>query len=206
MLSHLALSLDWDKSLLYSSNHGSFVKTLDEYIIKWTELFGQKIIGRLTMDLTPFQKVTNVPRGKFFPESDGVRDVLGTHDLIDIISLFGIESVRSTILPNFRGMGAFVFDASMYFGFNNSYEITEIEFRLSLSHEWTSGLLFNDLNLMQPTLLDVQEKFNSANIPTVFTDVGLEAPAIGVSFFSNEFEKDLSVKLDSVTVHFPKST
>jgi len=156
----------------------------------------------MKMNLTPFEKVTNVPRGKHFPVSDAIRDVLGNHDLIEIISLFNIESVRSTILPKYRGMGAYVFDAHLYMGFNHSYKLMDLEFRLPFNFEGASGLFLNNLNLFQPTLMDVRKALEAMSIATELIDVGLEAPSIGVSFFSNEYENDLNVKLDSVTVHF----
>lgn len=156
------------------------------------------------MELIPFEKIIDVPTGKG-GGSGNVADILCEYDFIDIADIFQLEVVRAARRSNYRGVSGYMFDARLYFGFNKNYEVEAVEFRLPLGMVGEKGLFFNGVNLFQPTLNDVLLTLDKVGVSVQKIDVGLEAPTIGVSFFSNDFENDLAVKLDAVTVNLHKS-
>ena len=94
-----------------------------------------------------------------------------------------------------------MFDAQIHIGFGKDYKISDVEMRNPFGCLEGEGVLWNDLNLIRPTLQEVQDVLNGVGITTELIDVGLGAPEIGISFFSNDFEDDLAVRLDAITVH-----
>lgn len=151
------------------------------------------------MNIFPFEKVVGVPCGT------GERaNILNSGDLIDVMDSFKFQTMRATNKPYYRGVSGYLFDAQIHIGFGGGYEISDVELRHPFTCLEGEGIFWGDVNLICSTLLEVRAVIESAGISTKATDVGLDAPDIGVSFFSSDYESDLNVRLDAVTVHLRK--
>lgn len=149
------------------------------------------------MELIPFKKVIKVPSGVA-----GFSDVDTTSDLIDILSVFSFEVINATNKSYFRGISAYMFESQIKFGFNKNYKITDLEFRRPFKFSGDNELTYKGVNLFKSSLYDVQMALAKIGVSTQEIDVGLKSDELGLSFFSSDYEKDLSVRLDAVTVHF----
>lgn len=149
------------------------------------------------MELLPHEKIGNVPtgQGKFV-------DILSTFDFIDVADAFILKTVRGIRKSYYEGLTASMFEAQLKFGFHKNYKIESVEFRRPFNLTTHEALIFGGIDLFMPTLIEVQSTLSAINVATRPIDVGLEAYEIGVSFFSSDFENDLDVALDAVTVHF----
>lgn len=153
------------------------------------------------MIIIPFERVADVPTG-----AGGRIDILKSNDLIDIMDRFRFQSLRATNKPYYRGVSAYMFDAQMHIGFDKDYKIVDVEIRHPFSCLEGEGIFFGGLDLVCPTLLEVRDILHETGISTKEIDVGLEAPDIGVSFFSSDYEGNLAVRLDAITVHLKSPT
>ncbi len=149
------------------------------------------------MELIPFNKVTNVPNGM-----DGTSEILSNSDLIDVIDAFEFDSTRGVNESYSRGILGYLFKSQLQFEFDENYKITCVEFYRPYNLPDINGLLYKGTNLLLPTLSDAENALKGLGVKTKVTDVGFEAPEIGLSFFSDDNEEDLNVRLDVVTVHF----
>ena len=152
------------------------------------------------MELIPFKQVTNVPYG-----GGGLVNVLKTDEFIDIAKFFPINVVMGDRESYYTGLTAYMNESLLMFCFDSNYKITDVEFRAPFEIPEADILTIRGTNLLLPTLKDVQGALQKIDITVQEIDVGIEAPSIGVSFFSTDFEDDLNVKLDAVTVHFNQS-
>lgn len=148
------------------------------------------------MIINPFEKVVDVPCGV------GERaDILNSSDLIDVMDKFKFQTMRATNKPFYRGVSGYLFDAEIHIGFGKDYKISDVELRYPFTCLEGEGIFWGDINVICPTLLEVSAMMKRAGISTKKTDVGLEAPDIGLSFFSSDYEENLNVRLDAVTTH-----
>lgn len=154
-------------------------------------------LKKIRMKLIPFKKITNVPTAQ-----DSVIDLLSTMDFIDVAAACILNPVRGQKQNYYTGLSAYMFDAKIKFGFDENYGIESIEFRKPFKFQQVVGLFYKDINLFMPTLSEVKSVMEEKGIPVKAMDVGFEVPEIGLSFFSNQYENDLNVSLDAVTVHF----
>ncbi len=99
-----------------------------------------------------------------------------------------------------------MFDAQIRFGFHKNYKVSTVEFRRPFEMPERKQLLFKGMDLFLPTLEDVKNALDEIDVSIQKIDVGLDAPSIGVSFFSDDYEKDLDVKLGGVTVRLGEVT
>jgi hypothetical protein len=144
----------------------------------------------------PLEKITRVPTGM-----DGHADIAYSNDLIDIMDKFKFQTLRSTNKPYYRGISGYLFDAQIHVGFGKNYKISDVEFRYPFSCLGGAGIFYRDVSLIRPTLLEVQNILKESGISTKEIDVGINAPEIGVSFSSSDYEGELCVRLDAITVH-----
>ncbi|QUX96781.1 hypothetical protein C0J08_15865 [Marinomonas sp. CT5] len=149
------------------------------------------------MELMPFKKVTKVPSG-----TSVFSDVDAASDLIDILSVFSFEMISATNKIYFRGISAYMFESQIKFGFNKNYKITDLEFRSPFKFMGVNELTYKGVNLFKSSLYDIQIALAKIGVSTREIDIGLKSDELGLSFFSSDYEKDLSVRLDAVTVHF----
>jgi hypothetical protein len=158
------------------------------------------------MNLVPFQKVTDVPTFEaqvtYTRSPKDFSDVMSSHDFIDISSIFALKIVRGIRESWYVGISAYMFDAQVNFGFDEGYRIVDISFSKPFNFGGVDALSYEGINLFQPTLLATKTILDNAGIKTKLIDVGFEAPDLGVSFFSDEYDEDLNVRLDAVTVSF----
>jgi hypothetical protein len=148
------------------------------------------------MELVPREKVLQIPT-----KATGFADVHKGDDLIDVMSVFHFDVSRATNKSYFRGVSGYSFDAQIKFGFNKDYMICDIEFRKPFTLPQDAKLFFEGANLFQTSLLDVKNILDGNGVLLENTDVGLTSAELGVSFFSSEFEGDVSAIIDAVTVH-----
>lgn len=153
------------------------------------------------MIIHPFEKVANLPTGR-----GGCAEILTSSDLIDVMDRFRFQTLRATNKPYYRGVSGYLFDAQIHIGFGKDYLITDVEVRHPFACLEDEGVVWRGLNLVYPTLLEAQDILRSAGMMTMATDVGFDVPDIGVSFFSNDYEGDLAVSVDAITVHMKRST
>lgn len=149
------------------------------------------------MELIPFEQIKNIPDGR-----GAFVDVFSSFEFIDVADTFILKTVRGIRKPYYKGLIGFMFDGQLKFSFHKNYKIESIEFREPYKFLEPETLNFQGIDLFLPTLVEIQSKLDANNIGTKILDVGLEAPEIGVSFYSHDYEKDLNVPLDAVTVHF----
>lgn len=149
------------------------------------------------MELTPFTKVSDVPTGQ-----QTLEDIFSGFEFIDVADICILNKVRGIRKSYYTGLTAYMFDAQLKFSFQSNYKIQSIEFRKPFDAFNAKGLFYNGNNLFLPTLQEVEYALEKSGVKTQVIDVGLKAPDIGLSFFSNDFEQDLNASLDAVTVHF----
>ncbi|EFO33271.1 conserved hypothetical protein [Roseibium sp. TrichSKD4] len=149
------------------------------------------------MDLIPFSSLSELPTGQ-----GTLIDITSNNDLIDISENFILSNVRGRRKPYYVGIRAFLFDAKIAFEFDAQYKLHSVEFRQPYDVQNASALYFQGKNLLQDTLISAQKILLEAKIPFEISDVGIDAPEIGLSFYSDSFDDSLDVELDSVTVFF----
>ncbi|EGG77499.1 hypothetical protein SXCC_01889 [Gluconacetobacter sp. SXCC-1] len=154
------------------------------------------------MELVPFNKIYKVPR---YPENSPIQvftDISKNTDLVDIADYFSINSMRGIRASKRIGVIAYIFGSNLKVEFKKDYYIATVEFRIPYAPFDESGLYYGGINLFNNNMKFVWDELRRNNIPTEITDVGFAAPSIGVYFFSSNFDKNLDVKLDAVTVFF----
>ncbi|WP_150526568.1 hypothetical protein [Roseibium sediminis] len=147
------------------------------------------------MDLIPFSSVSAVPTGQ-----GTLIDITSNDDFIDISEKFILSNVRGRRKPYYVGLRAFLFEAKIAFEFNDQYKLHSVEFRQPYDVQNASALYFQGKNLLQDKLISAQRILEEAKISFEISDVGIDAPEIGLSFYSDSFDDSLDVDLDSVTV------
>lgn len=152
------------------------------------------------MEIVPFEKITNIPRYPEGAKDQYFLDISKYMDLIDIANIFPIKNIDGIIIGDYRGIAAYIFGSNMKISFRENYLIDCIEFRIPYKLFNEIGLKYNGVDLFSENMMDVYRMLNEKDIKTEITDVGFSAPSIGAEFFSSDFDNDLNVRLDSVTV------
>ncbi len=157
------------------------------------------------MEFVPFTKVTNVPNGygRFFELSRDCDFIDVAHDFVfNIVRGVIIKRLVETDKPDFRAVATYMFDAQLSIDFNASYKLVSVEFRKPFELPGVDGLYFSGRNLFLHSLQEASVLLNELGVSVKKIDVGLESPELGLSFFSSDYEGDLDVRLDAVTIHF----
>lgn len=149
------------------------------------------------MIVFPFEKVTDVPTGL-----GGNAEIAASSDLIEVMDRFSFQTLRATNKSYFRGVSGYLFDAQILIGFGKDYKISDLEIRHPFSCLKGEGIYWRNLNLVHATLSDLQAVFRKEGVVMKSSEVGFDAPDLGISFFSNDYENSLDVRMDAITVHF----
>ena len=148
------------------------------------------------MIVLPFEKVTDIPTGL-----GGNAEIAASSDLIEAMDRFSFQMLKATNKSYFRGVSGYMFDAQIHIGFGKDYKVLDVEIRHPFSCVNGKGIIWGNLNLVHATLDEVQAVLCKEGVAIKSSDVGFDAPDIGMSFFSNDYEESLDVRLDAITVH-----
>jgi hypothetical protein len=149
------------------------------------------------MELQAKSKISGIPNGL------GLNvDVISGQSLLQISANFVIGYVRGTVTDYYNGLTAYAHKAQVALGFSSEYQLIDVEFRRPYDFLEKKELLWSGVNLLKPTLSDAWQALTEIGVACEKIDVGFKVPELGISFFSDEFEGDLDVRLDAVCVHF----
>ncbi len=149
------------------------------------------------MEFVPFTKVINIPNGR-----RSFSELSRECDFIDVAQDFILKYVDGIRRSYHIGVTASMFDSQLKMGFNEAYKLTDVEFREPFEFPGVDGLYFSGRNLFLHSLQEASVLLNELGVSVKKIDVGLESPELGLSFFSSDYEGDLDVRLDAVTIHF----
>lgn len=159
------------------------------------------------MKILPFEMLSQIPTGNPYKGNKGFVDIGRESTTIDIADFFPYHAVDVAWRPSALNIRSHILGGQVRVNYLKDNRVSGIEILSrfkSKEDRFVKNLYLMDIEILQPTLMDVKILLEKSGIKTRLIDVGFEASDIGISFFSDEYETDLNVRLDAVTVHFTR--
>lgn len=159
------------------------------------------------MKIIPFEMLSQIPTGNPYKGSKGFVDIGRESTTIDIAYFFPYHAVDVTWPPSALNIRSHILGGQVRVNYLRDNRVSGVEILSRFKGDgdrFVKNLYLMDIEILQPTLLGVKILLEKSGIETRLIDVGFEASNLGISFFSDEYEKDLNVRLDAVTVHFKR--
>lgn len=149
------------------------------------------------MNLIPFKKIISIQgfNGQLV-------DISADSSIIDIACDFILNDIKGIREDYYVGISALADKSKLSFSFGEDFKLKCIEFRNIQENSEKLIIELENVNLVSSTLTEIKQKLEKMDIKVELTDVGFDAPDIGVWCYSDNYKDDLNVRLDSITVNF----
>ena len=153
------------------------------------------------MKIIPFQMLVNVPTGNPYIGRHGFVDLGPKQSTMDVAELFPFHLVDNGSLKNIR---SHILKNQIRIGYFDNNQISEIEIMSPFEDTHLVSLSLGNCSLFSKTLLELKVSLEDEGFKLEKTNVGFDLEDHSVSFYSNSYENDLNVALDTVVVRFKK--